>query len=99
MPIAGTEWDTVASIHNEEYPQHARAAESLRQKFQEIVQNTGPTGDPNCPLQVHHAKLINRQLVQMIDGSTGGSDRSNSGEDESELEDALEDPRDLVESF
>jgi hypothetical protein len=35
----------------------------------------------------------------MIDGSTGGSDRSNSGVDESKLEDALEDPMDLVEFF
>ena len=57
MPIAGTEWDTVASIHNEEYPQHARAAESLCQKFQEVVQKTGPTGDPNCPPHVRCANL------------------------------------------
>jgi hypothetical protein len=63
MPIAGTEWDTVVSIHNEEYPQHARTAESLHRKFQEVVQKTGPTGDPNCPPHVRHAKLINRQLV------------------------------------
>jgi hypothetical protein len=60
---------------------------------------TGPTGDLNCPPHVHCAKLINKQLVQMIEGLKGGSDRSNSGEDESESEDALEDPRDLVECF
>jgi hypothetical protein len=65
----------------------------------EFVQKTGPTGDPNCPPHISCAKLINRQLVQMIDGSTGGSDRCNSGEDESELEDALEDTRDLAECF
>jgi hypothetical protein len=81
MPLAETERDTVASIHNEEFPQHARTADSIRQKFQEVVQKTSPTGDPKCPAHVHCAKLINRQLVQMIDGLTGGSDRSNSGED------------------
>jgi hypothetical protein len=89
MPIAGTEWDTMASIHNEEYPQHARTAESLHWKFQEVVQKTHPTGDPNCPPHVRRANLINRQLVQMIDGLIGGSDRSNSGEGESELEEGI----------
>jgi hypothetical protein len=39
-PIAGTEWDTVASIHNEEFPQHARTAESLCWKLQEVVLKT-----------------------------------------------------------
>ncbi len=61
MPIAGTEWDTVASIHNEEFPQHARTAESLRWKFQEVVPKTGPTGDPKCPAHVRRAKLILRR--------------------------------------
>jgi hypothetical protein len=35
----------------------------------------------------------------MIDGSTGGSDGSKSCKDESELEDALEDQKDLVDCF
>jgi hypothetical protein len=61
MPIAGTEWDTVASIHNEEFPLHTRTAESLCQKFQEVVQKTGPTGDPKCPVHVRCAKLILRK--------------------------------------
>ncbi len=72
IPIAGTEWVTVASLHNEEFPQHSRTAELLGCKFQEVVQKTGPTGVPKCPAHVGRAKLINRRLVQMIDGSTGG---------------------------
>ncbi len=75
MPIAGTEWDTVASINNEEFPQHARTAEFLCWKFQEDVQKTGPTGDPKCPVHLRQAKFINRQSVQMIDGSTIGAYR------------------------
>ncbi len=93
MPIAGTEWDTEASLHNEEFPQHARTAGLLHLKFQEVGQKTGPTGDPKCPVHVRCAKLINRQLVQMIDSLTGGSDGSKSDDDESKSdhEDALED--------
>ncbi len=72
MPIASTEWDTVASLHNEVFPQHARTAESFWCKFQEVVQKTGPIGDPKCPAHVRCALLINRQLAQMIDGLTGG---------------------------
>jgi hypothetical protein len=99
MPIADTEWDTMASLHNEKSPHHARTAELLCCKFQEVVLMTAPTGDSKCAVHIRHAKLINRQLFQMIDSLTGGSDGSKSGEDESVLEDALEDPRDLVDCF
>ncbi len=62
----------------ENYRQEAQAAESLRRKFQEIARRTGPTGDPNCPPYVIKAKYINRQLVQMIDASSGGSEAKRS---------------------
>jgi len=48
-------------------------------------------GDPNCPPYVIKAKQINRQLVQMIDASSGGSEakRSEDGlSDASDSEDA-----------
>jgi hypothetical protein len=63
--------------------------------FKKLYERLAPQENPKCPAHVRCAKLINRQLVQMIDGLTGGSDRSNSGEDESELEDALEDPQEI----
>ncbi len=86
MPIASTEWDTVVSLHNEEFPQCARTAELLCCKFQEVVQKTGPTGEPQCPAHIRRVKIINRQFIQMIDSLTGSSDGSKSDEDESELD-------------
>jgi hypothetical protein len=59
----------------------------LRRKFQEIAHRIGPTGDPNCPPYVIKAKQINRQLVQMIDASSGGSEAERS---EDGLSDALD---------
>jgi hypothetical protein len=63
----------------------------LRRKFQEIAHRTGPTGDPNCPPYIIKAKQIYRQLAQMIDASSGGSEakRSEDGlSDASDSEDA-----------
>ena len=71
----------------ENYPREARTVESLHRKFQEIARRTGPTGDPNCPPYVIKAKQINRQLVQMIDASSGGSEAKRS---EDGLSDALD---------
>jgi hypothetical protein len=72
LPISAQNWQAVANIHLENYCREARTAESLRRKFQEISRRTEPTGDPNCPPYVIKAKQINRQLVQIIDASSGG---------------------------
>ena len=78
LPILAQNWQAVADVHLENYRQEARTAESLRRKFQEIARRTGPTGDPNCPPYIIKAKNINRQLVQMIDASSGGSEAERS---------------------
>ena len=68
----------VDDIHLESYHQEACTAKSLHCKFQEICHRTGPTGDSNCPGYIIKAKRINRQLVQMIDASSGGSEAERS---------------------
>jgi hypothetical protein len=78
LPISSQTWQAVAEVHLENYRKEARTAESLRRKFQEISRRTGPTGDPNCPPYVIRAKQINRQLIQMIDASSGGSEAGRS---------------------
>ncbi len=81
LPISAQNWQAVADVHLENYRREAQTAESLCRKFQEISHRTGPTGDPICPPYVIKAKRINRQLVQMIDASSGGSEarRSDDG--------------------
>jgi len=78
LPISAQNWQAIADVHLENYHQEAQTAESLHRKFQEISRRTGPTGDPNCPPYVIKAKRINRQLVQMIDASSGGSEAKRS---------------------
>jgi len=78
LPISAQNWQTVADSHLENYRWEARTTKSLCRKFQEIASRTGPTGDPNCPPYVIKAKAINRQLVQMIDASSGGSEAGRS---------------------
>ncbi len=91
MPIAASKWDAVASLHDQVLPQHKRTAKSLRCKFQEIVHKSGPTGDPKCPAYVCYVKIINRKIVEMVDGLMGLSDdlavpssESNSGSESKE---------------
>ena len=88
LPISAQNWQAVADVHLENYRREARTAESLRRKFQEISRRTGPTGDPNCPPYVIKAKRINRQLVQMIDASSGGSEAGRSDDGLSDTSDS-----------
>ncbi len=91
LPHSAQNWQAAANVHLENYRREAQTAESLRRKFQEISCRTGPTGDPNCPNYVIKAKQINRQLIQMIDASSGGLEakRSEDGlSDGSDSEDA-----------
>jgi hypothetical protein len=88
LPISAQNWQAVADIHLENYRREARAAE-LRCKFQEIARRTGPTGEPNAPpYYVIKAKQINRQLVQMIDASSGGSEAERSEDSLSDASDS-----------
>ena len=88
LPISAQNWQAVADVHLENYRREARTAESLRRKFQEISRRTGPTGDPNCPPYVIKAKPINRQLVQMIDALSGGSEAEKSDDGLSDASDS-----------
>jgi len=88
LPISAQNWQAVADVHLENYRREAQTAESSRRKFQEISHRTGPTSDPNCPPYVIKAKRINRQLVQMIDASSGGSEARRSDDGLSDASDS-----------
>jgi hypothetical protein len=95
MPIAQTKWESVALLHNKQVPWQARTAELICPKFQEFIHETSPTGNPNCPAYICHAKLINMRFVQMIDGSTGGF---NGRDLDDELEEKVEQEDDKLEN-
>jgi len=80
LPISSSAWERVADNHLENFPTNRRTAETLKRKFLAICRKTGPTGNPNCPNYVSHAKLIRRMIIDKTDGSTGGgSDDDNFG--------------------
>jgi hypothetical protein len=81
MPVSAQLWQLVADLHAERYDKEQHTAESLGCKFQEVCRRTGPTGDPNCPDYVIYAKRLNRQLIQMVDASSGGSKAERSSEE------------------
>jgi hypothetical protein len=81
MTVSAQSWQLVADLHAERYDKEQHTAESLRHKLQEFCRRTGPTGDPNCPDYVIYAKHLNRQLNQMVDASSGGSEAEGSSEE------------------
>ena len=91
-PILVQNWqavaDVLADVHLENYCQEAQMAKSMRHNFQEMIRRTSPRGENNCPNYVIKAKCINRQLVQMVDASSGGSKAKRS-------EDGLSDDSDI----
>jgi hypothetical protein len=98
IPIGNPDWEKVWNMHMVRYPKKERTAESLRRKFQELAKNN-PTGDPNCPPHVCHAKRIYQLIIKATDGSDGesgddddvGDDDDNVGDNDKEDEGDLED--------
>ena len=58
LPIGPEEWDLVASEHVKTWGQNGRDTTSLRRKFNQLVKQKTPTGDPHCPPHVREAKRI-----------------------------------------
>jgi hypothetical protein len=81
MPVSAQSWQLVVDLHAEKYNKEKRTSESLWRKFQEVCRRTGPTGDPNCPDYVIYAKHLNRQPIEMVDASSGGSKAERSSAD------------------
>jgi hypothetical protein len=72
LPIGPQEWDEVTEFHAERFLLRNRDSQSLRQKFNELVNSKKPTGDPNCPPHIRRAKLIQKRIIAKLD-SGGGS--------------------------
>ncbi len=58
--------------------------QSLRRKFQEVVRREGPSGDLNCPQYIICAKRLSRDIVKMVDASSGGSEEEQSVDEDEE---------------
>jgi hypothetical protein len=67
--ISATQWDCVAEQHMLRYPHKGWSVDSLKRKFKELHLKRIPTGDPNCPPAVRHAKRLRRAIINLMDGS------------------------------
>jgi hypothetical protein len=83
LPISATQWERVAKQHLSRYPDKDWSVDSLKCKFKESHQRKIPTGDPNCPPAVCHAKQLRRAIIDLMDGSNMNSPlREDNGDDD-----------------
>ena len=83
LPISLSEWDRIADLHAEVYPDKHRTADALKRKFWLLYNASGPTGKSNCPAVVRRAKAIRQAIIRKTDGSSGGSE--NGSDDDEDL--------------
>lgn len=66
-PIGSNEWDLVERLHSANYPSKNRTKDAIKRKFQNLVNFTAPTGDPNIPVNVLRAKAIYEKIKLKAD--------------------------------
>ena len=77
LPYSGDDWDCVQGRHakaccntNSEI-ENKCPVDNLKRKFSSLYNNKKPTGDPNCPPEVSHAKRwwkIIQSEILFLDG-------------------------------
>ena len=67
LPLGPEEWETVAVMHGEIYPNFNRCSMNLKRKFKEMYKSSMPTGDPNCPPHIRAAKRLHFQIQERSD--------------------------------
>ena len=98
LPYRMDDWDHVQQRNTEacrnKNGEHKCSVDSLKRKFSSLFNNKKPMGDPNCPLEIHHAKrlwkMIQSEMVfldgkQMINNPLNDSEEDiviEGGEDE-----------------
>ena len=87
LPIGGEEWEEVANLHSQQYPEHQRDAVNLRRKFKEMYNARIPTGDPECPEHIKTAKRLHIQIQQRSDADNMDGNGLDMGVEEEEVDD------------
>jgi hypothetical protein len=67
LPIGPTDWERVADLHAQRYPDHNRCSANLRRKFKEMYSVQAGTGDPHCPEHIRTAKHLHRAIQNRSD--------------------------------
>ena len=72
VPINTDEWQNVVDKQAKVYPETIHGISSLKQKFQALPKLTGPSGNPNCPVEVRLEKKIMNSIRRKAEA--GGDD-------------------------
>ena len=80
LPISQMEWETVARKHAEDFGEQGRTSTSIRKRYQRVLKDVGPKGDPNFPSYVRLAKKCDRDIFKKAEMGMGDD------EDESIIE-------------
>jgi hypothetical protein len=87
LPIGGEEWEEVANLHSQQYPEHQRDSVNLRRKFKEMYNARIPTGDPECPEHIKTAKRLHIQIQQRSDADNMDGNGLDMGVEEEVVDD------------
>lgn len=82
-PLGANQWSIVSHKFNEWCQRNGRPvrdAESLKMKFDKLVNVKKPTGDPSCPLPVRRAKHIARSILAKCNAVSVGDGSSQDNE-------------------
>eukprot|EP00536_Pseudo-nitzschia_multiseries_P017163 jgi/Psemu1/49615/gm1.49615_g len=58
LPISPEDWDVIAQIHRDNFPDTNRSVQNLHRKYTNLYCKQVPTGNPNCPEEVELARRI-----------------------------------------
>ncbi|KAJ1560399.1 hypothetical protein HK096_008887 [Nowakowskiella sp. JEL0078] len=65
LPISDEDWESVATEYNSIFTdEDSKLPAFLRKVFTQLRSHSKPTGDPNCPEPVVHAKQVWREIVE-----------------------------------
>jgi len=63
LPIGSFQWESVAGMYSEMFPLYPQTTRSIHNKSNELKDAKMPTGDPNIPYVIKHAKLIAKMIL------------------------------------
>ena len=75
MPTKEEHWEMLKELHDSAFPTN-RSVTALQNKFKDTYRTKMPTGDPTMPDHVRRAKEIQREYIEMSNGSDGEDDES-----------------------
>ena len=85
LPIDADGWTEVHDIFNRKHS--PRGVEGLKRKFNKLANKPVPTGNPNIPDDVKHAKTIKGKLFRRSGVTNLSEEEEEEEEDEEELDD------------